>query len=323
MSRILIRKTFQDARWLLLACAGLLFAFAWIRVVIVSSMELYQFQRLARNLPEMVKRLSPVPLEELISYAGLIGFTYEEPVAYLIMAVWSISRGSDCVSGEIGRGTMEMLLAQPVSRLRYLVTHFGVTLFGVTLLALATHAGTHVGILSTAVKRPIPSLPWSVTMVDGKPTLGASEPRFTYQPMRELVRPNVFWTATVNYACLGLFLTGITACMSAWDRYRWRTIGFVVGFYVIETIVELTGMAVDGYRWLLYLTFFSAYEPVAFATAAGEQPAAGWTFWAADSTGYLPDLGPLGCDLVLLVCGTAGLMAATLIFCRRDLPAPL
>ena len=59
MSWSLLRKTFNDARWLLLACVGVIFAFSWIRVFIVASIELYQFQRLARNLPDMIQRLAP------------------------------------------------------------------------------------------------------------------------------------------------------------------------------------------------------------------------------------------------------------------------
>ena len=81
---------------------------AWIRVLIVATVETYRFQRIARNLPDFVKRLSPVPLEELINYPGLISFTFEEGLAYVIMAMWTVSRASDCVAGELSRGTLEM-----------------------------------------------------------------------------------------------------------------------------------------------------------------------------------------------------------------------
>ena len=41
---------------------------------------------------------------------------YEEPMIYMIMTIWCVARSSDVVSGELGRGTMEILLSQPVSR---------------------------------------------------------------------------------------------------------------------------------------------------------------------------------------------------------------
>ncbi|MCA9150510.1 MAG: ABC transporter permease subunit [Planctomycetales bacterium] len=322
MNRVLLRKTFNDARWLLAACAGLMFLFSWIRVVIVSNMELHQIQRLTRNLPEFIQRLSPVPIEQLVSYAGLVAITFEEPIAYMMMAAWTFSRGSDCISGELGRGTLEMILAQPVGRMRYLWTHVAVTVAGVVLIALAAQAGTHVGINTSYVKQPASRAPWSI-LFPGADKQAALEPKFDLIPMTKYVQPRMFWTAALNYVCLGLFLAGLTTFMSAWDRYRWRTLGIIVGFYIIETICELTGMAVDGWHWLLWVTFFSLYEPVAFATAASKDPSAGWTFWAADSTGILPDLGPLGSDLLLLILAAGCFAGAAFVFRRRDLPAPL
>ena len=314
----LVRKTFGDGFWLLLSCASMLFAFAWIRVIIVASMERYQFQRIARNLPDMIKRLSPVPIEELVSYPGLVGFTFEEPMVYLIMAVWAISRGSDSVSGEIGRGTMEMLLAQPISRMRYILTHLMVTVLGILMLAGSVYAGTRVGVQTTYLKR-------TATPTLDIPFLGQlqrpAEPQRV--PISRHVKIDAFNAATINYACFGFFLAGVTMALSSVDRFRWRTIGIAGGFYILQTVIELTGMAVEGMHWLLYLTFFSAYEPVAFVTKASQDPDSAWCFFAAESHGVIPDLGPLGCDAVLLTLGILGFAFAVSVFCRRDLPAPL
>jgi ABC-2 type transport system permease protein len=318
----LLRKTFNDARWLLLACASVLFAFSWIRVFIVASIELHQFQRLARNLPELIQRLSPVPIDRLISYPGLIGFTYEEPVVYLIMALWTISRGSDVVSGEIGRGTMEMLLAQPISRLRYLSSQTIVNLSGILVLALAAHAGTYAGIHTAKVKLPARSS-FTVPFFGIELESRQAEREYRYVPISTYVRQTPFWVAPANYACLGVFLLGLSTAMSSADRYRWRTIGIVVGVYVVQSVIELTGMAIERCRWMLHFTFFSAYEPVAFITETVRDPQSPWRFWARESFGRLPDLGPMGCNLTLLSLGTLGLLAAGAIFSRRDIPAPL
>ena len=141
--------------------------------------------------------------------------------------------------------------------------------------------------------------------------------------MTDYVEPKVFLPAALNYASLGFFLVGVTSCLSACDRYRWRTIAIVVGFYVFQTILELTGMAVDSLRWLLRFTFFSVYEPVAFSTLASKDTSDGWRWLATESKGYIPDLGPLGYDAVLVGLGSLGIVAALVIFRRRDLPAPL
>lgn len=316
----LLRKTLSDARWLMLACSLTLFGLAWIRVIVVASMERYQLQRIARNLPDMIKRLSPVPIEELISYPGLVGFTFEEPMAYLIMAVWAISRGSDSVSGELGRGTMEMLLAQPIGRTRYLATHTLVTLLGVAILASSAYAGTHVGLENTSIKQKVPKR-WSIPIL--QPQRKDEEPEYRYIPLTKFTQPRHYRASALNFACLGIFLVGITMGVSACDRYRWRTIGIVVAFYVLQTVIELTGMSVEGGRWMLNFTFFAAYEPVAFATLSSQDPSAVWNLFASESHGRIPDLGPVGCDLVLVGLGLVGYVSAFVVFRRRDLPAPL
>jgi ABC-2 type transport system permease protein len=323
VNRSLLRKSFNDARWLLLACAAVLFAFSWIRVLIVASIELHQFQRLVRSLPELIQRLSPVPIDRLVSYPGLIGFTYEEPLVYLIMAVWTVSRGSDIVSGEIGRGTMEMLLAQPISRMRYLTTHTAVNVSGIVVLALAAQAGTYTGIHTAKVKLPDRARSFTIPFLGIELESPASAQEYQYVPISHYVQRTPFWVAPANYACLGVLLLGLSTALSAADRYRWRTIGIVVGVYVVESVIEITGMAIESCRWMLHFTFFSAYEPVAFVTESARDAEAPWRFLARESLGRLPDLGPMGCNLALLLLGGMGLLAAAAIFNRRDIPAPL
>ena len=141
--------------------------------------------------------------------------------------------------------------------------------------------------------------------------------------MSELVDPMVLLPATLNYLSLGVFLVGLTTMLSSWDRYRWRTIGLSVGFYVVQQILELIGLAVEHLQWVKTLTFFSAYEPIRFVSESLRYPARRWAFFIVDDGGAWNGLGPLGLDAVLIGLGAIGIIAATLIFCRRDLPAPL
>ena len=79
---------------------------------------------------EAKRELLKLPFEQLATYSGRIALAYDLPIVILCVSVWAIARGSDCVSGELGRGTMEMLLAQPVSRLQVLLTQATVTTIG-------------------------------------------------------------------------------------------------------------------------------------------------------------------------------------------------
>ncbi|MCA9213181.1 MAG: ABC transporter permease subunit [Planctomycetales bacterium] len=322
MNKAFLLKTIRDARLLLIACTATLFAFSWIRIFIVASMEVGRFQKITRNLPDVIKRLSPVPINELVSYPGLVGITFEEPVAYLIMAAWAIARASDVISGEIGRGSMEMLLAQPISRAKYLFGHSLVTVCGIAIIAGAAYGGTHVGITNAKVEAGPNRLKWRVPVFGFDVTTNKkAEPRF--EPMTKYVQPKVFQAATLNYFCFGFFLCGITTAVSSLSRFRWQTIGLVVAFYVVQTVIELWGLAAEGWRWALNFTFFSAYEPIAFSVKISEDASYAWKFFKPDSFGMLPDLGPLGCDAALLIQGLCGFLFASFWFNRRDLPAPL
>jgi ABC-2 type transport system permease protein len=315
----LLRKNLSQTWLLLAACSVALAMFCWIRVWLVAQIEMDRFQRIVENLPEAMKRLSPVPLEELFTYAGRISYVYEEPIVYLVMAIWAIATASDSVSGELGRGTMEMLLAQPIGRLRVLSHHVVIMLAGAVVLSAVAYFTTAIAIHSTLVDVTTQPQAWTIPLL-GVPiplTFAPPEPRPV--PLDELVAPSLLLPATINYACLGFFLIGLTTFLSSWDSYRWRTIGLAVGFYVIQSLVELLAASLES-EGLRRLTFFGAYEPVRFVTASVNHPEQGWRLlWSTDPL----TLGPLGCDLILAGLGLAGLLAGAVIFHLRDLSAPV
>lgn len=297
----------------------MLYLFCWVRVWITSRLEMGRFQNILENLPDSWQKLAPVPIDQLFSYQGRIAVTYEEPVVYLMMAIWCIARSSDVVSGHLGRGTMEMLLAQPVSRKQIILTHTTVTLLGAFVLATLAFAGTYTGIQTTQVVEAAPpvELPFvgvNIPFTGGLPV---------ETPMAEKVSPHRFLPAAVNYFGLGVFLIGFTTLMSSWDRYRWRTIGLTVGFYIISTILELVGLAVEGFEWVKVLTFFSAYEPVRFVSESFSNPQLEWAWLIRNANGAVSNIGPLGGSGILIALGCFGIALGTTIFCRRDLPAPI
>lgn len=319
MNRALWKKAIRESYLLFLGCASVLYVFCWVRVWITSRLEMGQFQNILENLPESFQRLSPVPIAQLFSYEGRISVCYEEPVVYLMMAVWAIARSSDAVSGGLGQGTMEMLLGQPVSRKQVIGIHSAVTMIGVLILATLAYAGTATGIATTTTTTTAPPVEIPLFGFDIPFTGG----RQVTVPMSELVTPDVFLPAAVNYFALGCFLVGFTTLMSSWDRYRWRTIGITVAFYVLSTIVELLGLAVDGMKWVKYFTFFAAYEPVRFTSEAVTYPDREWAWIVRDAEGAFAAWGPLSCDALLIGLGVLGIVCGSVIFCRRDLPAPL
>jgi ABC-2 type transport system permease protein len=285
MNRALWKKNFFECRWLLAGCVGLMFAFQWLRVWLVSQLPLGQFKLILNLLPSQWEKLAPVPFEQIATPAGRIAVAYDEPLVLLLVTVWAIARGSDAVSGEVGRGTMEMLLAQPVRRLSVLGAQAAVTIAGAALVAGSAWLGTCVGLATVPLDEPASA--W------------------------------LFIPCVLNLFALTVFIAGMATLVSSCDRYRWRTIGLVGAFYGVQMMVKIVGRLAAGWQWLIYFSFFTPFEPQALVAS---RPRA-WAVWLPTDDGF--QLGGLGYDGVLVGLAAFCYLAAAVIFARRDLPAPL
>ena len=273
--RAIWRKTWGDQRVLLLSFAALWSAFPWLYLWLSAQIPMPAFQNvLLQVIPEDWQKLSGVPFSEVATYAGRVALAFVDPVVVLAATVWGITRGSDAVSGQLERGTMEMLLAAPVRRTAVFLTQ-----------ALATTAAAAVlcGVLLLAVWSAVVLGPWA-----GK------------------VEPWRFVPAVANVFGLMVCMAGISACVSAADSHRWRTVGIMCGFYVATILAKLVGRLSGSLGWVGYLSVLNAYEPQQLVVGG---PVA-WELLAR----Y---------DGVLLGLGLAAYGVGAAIFSRRDLPAPL
>lgn len=323
MNTALLKKSIVEARLLALAMGLLLFAVCWLRVFIVSRLQTGQFEAIIEQLWEQMKDFWPVPLDQLLTYTGRIAVGFNEPVIVFGVSLFAIARGSDVVSGELSRGTMEMLLAQPVSRVQVLVSQSLVTIGGLVLLCSMTLAGTAAGIYTTQVKEDLPPPSLSIPGLGIRIPLSLGEAEKVLVPMSEKTRPGYFVPGAFNLFCLGVALAGLSACVSSLDRYRWRTIGIVVTIYVVSLVLKLLGQAIQEIAWLQRLSLFTAYEPQKFISIAVHDARHAWSLAMFDPQGRFLEPGPLGYNLVLLGIGGVCYVAAGIAFSRRDLPAPL
>jgi len=324
MNLALLKKSIYEARWLWLACAFVLFVFCWIHVLVTSQVDMSQFSSILENIPDKWEKLAPVPFKKMISYPARIAITYEEPLLFLLMTVWCVTRSSDVVSGELGRGTMEMLLSQPVSRLQVFLTPVCVTILGIAGLALLSYAGTCMGITTATVERPPEGSAFGIPFADlFLPGLRGEEVEMERIPMNHLVQYRTFIPAALNFFCLGFFLAGICTLISSFDRYRWRTVGVMMAFYVAQMLAEILGKAFPRFDWARQMSFFRAYEPVLFISESLDRPELGWSWMMTDSAGQFVDLGPLTCNALLFGIGAIAFIVAGFVFCRRDIPAPV
>ncbi len=299
MNLALWEKSLRDAFWLLLACATIMFAFLWLFVYTTSFVTASAFFEFMAELPDETQNLFGISLKEAASWRGRLALGFVDPTVVVISAIWAIARGSNSVSGPLDRGTMEMLLAQPISRISILTAHSVVTILGAAVLAVAAWCGLRAGIATVSVEESR----WM-----GLYTFGF----YTEEvPLADLIDARPYWFGAFNLFSLTVLAAAIATLVSACGRYRWRTIGIMGGFYFIQIIMKVAALAAEHLDWLFYGTFMGAYWPQILAVeAAKEMPNAAWSL-------------TLQYNGILLGIAAICLVAAGLIFQRRDLPAPL
>ncbi|MCP4889140.1 ABC transporter permease [Rubripirellula sp.] len=315
-----MRKYIGQSMLLFLACATTLFAFAWVRVWVVSLLDMGQFKTILDQFREFEK-FAPIEFDALFTYAGRVGMTYDEPIVILCTVVWCVSRGSDVVSGELNRGTLEMMLSQPIRRITLLATHATVSVAGLALLCLMVWGGITIGIEATTVTETVDPPSFRIPMINIDVPLTVADPVTEEIPLRQRVNSSTYAASTFSLFAFGFFLLGLSSMFSAFDRYRWRTVGAVVGVYILQLVMFGLGKAAASLEWLLSMTFFSCYRPQKMTSlVTNDGLGAPWSLVTPIPDAAFP---PLVYPLVLITLGMICYGIAARHFSRRDLPAPL
>lgn len=247
MKRVLAVHSLRDSWMLLAGCALLAAGFNWMRMWVASQLKVDAVVRFFAESLQIFQSLLPVPIEELVSPLGRVAFSFEEFALIMLLGLWTVARGSECLAGRLAAGTMEMLLAQPVRRLTIVATHTLVTLAGVVVIAAAAWLGVALGL--------------HFCRFDPPPALAASTP------------------AVLNYLGLGVFITGAATFVSALSRTRAAAVGVIIGFYVVQLAIMVVGRMAPRFDWLKWLTILTAYEPTKLTLAIHRDPAEWTTFW--------------------------------------------
>jgi ABC-2 type transport system permease protein len=102
MIRTLVAKIIGDAKWLFIAIYALMFFFPWVFLWASGKISLPAFGNfLANALPPEWQQLWGVPISEVATPKGRAALVFVHPLIAFSAAIWTIARGSDCVSGEI------------------------------------------------------------------------------------------------------------------------------------------------------------------------------------------------------------------------------
>jgi ABC-2 type transport system permease protein len=264
----------------------------------------------------------------------LFSISYVHPLMLTLFCIWGIGRAAGAIAGEIDRGTMELLLAQPVARTRLILAHLAVDLILIPALCLSMWAGTWLGVwmvspiqvreLTVKTKERaswVDLFTFGSIKVSVKDPAGLVEAAARNEPeelRRERLRIDAlrFWPGLVIIAGLIFAVSGATMWLSAVGRYRWRVMGLAVLLALVQFIINLVGQMWDQAGWLRPLSIFYYFQPQQVILHGN------WCVnlaeWNHGSALYRVPM-----PLVLFGVGLLGYALALWTFRRRDLPAPL
>jgi ABC-2 type transport system permease protein len=295
MSLILVRKLLRDLRPGLITIGVLLFAFEllWCKST-QQGLVLFEKLRLRGIDMRVVFRVvfdeeSGKMVEKLLGGdririgQGLdtLSVGYVHPLLLTMLSVWAVGRAAGSIAGELDKGTMELLLAQPLARPRVIASHFALDCLTIPILCVCMWAGTTLGAHAFDLI--------AMTATDSKP-----------------VDPWLFGPALLNVGVLLFAISGYTMAISSAGRFRTRVLGIAVVLTLLQFLINLLGQTWEDIEFLRPCTVFYYYQPQGLILRLDGAAAEAWRN-----------------QLTLLAVGMAGYAAALVIFCRRDLPAPL
>ena len=259
MTWVLVRKLLRDIRipWIVGAVLLFLFQILWARITMRVSTQILAALEQAGISPEMLMRIllnqnpqgqSNEMIGQMIQAiiggenialdrAGdMMSVSYVHPLVLTILCIWAIGRAANAIAGEIDRGTMELLLAQPIRRTQVILAHLLVDAIVFPSLCAAMWLGTYCGT-------------WWMGLQS------AAHPMQHVDPWR-------FLPALLCVFGLLFAVSGVTIAISALGRSRPRVWGWAVSLllsmFLINIFAQIWGAPLE---WLRPFTIHYHYQP--------------------------------------------------------------
>jgi ABC-2 type transport system permease protein len=250
MTWVLVRKLLRDVHVFLIVIVLLLcgFQMLWAQVTYQISVVLMPVLE-ARMLGGAERFLEiffegPAKIVQTLIGGGTINLQrgldtlsvgYVHPLTLIILTVWAIGRASAAIAGEIDRGTMELLLAQPISRSRIILAHLLVDVVTIPILCLSMWLGTWAGSCLVGLQ--------------GNPNLALRADPWSFIP------------SLLNVAVLIFATSGSTMLLSAAGRFRGRVLGVAVLIALVQFLINVVGQLWGPIEHLRPLTLYFYYQP--------------------------------------------------------------
>jgi ABC-type transport system involved in multi-copper enzyme maturation permease subunit len=181
-------------------------------------------------LPDGIKALLRAQGGIATDAEGYLAADYRHPLYLVAIGAYVVGASVGAVAREIERGTVLMLLAAPIPRWRYLAAKVGALAVGVVVIALASWAGTWVGLLMTGL---------------------------------EGVRAVVFLQVQVATIALAFAMAGIGLLVSASTSDGGQAMGITTAILVTMYFVDFLSLLWGAAEPFGPLSLFHYYDPLA------------------------------------------------------------
>lgn len=136
----LLARQIKDRRWTIVLYCAAGIAFLWIMTALYPSIsqEADQFNQLLKSLPQGFLKAFDVEDNALSTFEGFIAlrhFSLVWPIMLILLAISLATRG---LAGEVEKGTVELLLSRPISRLRVFVSRYMFGLLSIVVFTVVT-----------------------------------------------------------------------------------------------------------------------------------------------------------------------------------------
>lgn len=224
----LLRQSFNDRRISLPIYAVGVAAYSVMILAIWPSMSsnLATLEQLWENYPEAIRNMFGGNIS-IATFDGFLTLEYFSLMWVIIVFAFSISVATSAIAAEVEKGTMELLLSQPISRLSVIITRMIFHLAGLLIIIAATMA-------------PI---------VSGAPMIGA---KIDYTGVLALS-----FSSLLFYLALGSIAFLISAILSDRGRAVFICVGILIASYAIDILAAFN----DTINKINFLSLFNYYDP--------------------------------------------------------------
>ena len=242
MIRALLMRQLRHQRWLLLSlCIGFVLL-EWLLVVVVAVIDMGPgIAFLQQFLPPAMQAFVASQLG-LVSFGGMVAFGFQHPAA-LAGAFAFVFVVATLPAGERESGFLELLLARPLPRSRYLAAIVLLLVVGALVLPLSLVGGVALGLSQSEHPE---ELPWT-----------------------RYVRP------AAGLTTLLLAVGGYTLYFAVGSKRRGRAIALAIGLTVTLFWLQALAQLWSPLERVSWLNPFSYYDPMraaAFGTTPPEHP---------------------------------------------------